>query len=93
MLRVNKITSSLDVVIGVILNLDNEIQWTTNRSWFSSYHGIQSPIQSIGCGVTQDSILGPLFFIIIMNDIMQCVRATFYCSVRRLEQLFESWKR
>ena len=51
----------------------NILRWfrsyLTNRSQFVSYDGRQSAIQSITCGVPQGSILGPLLFIIYMNDI------------------------
>ena len=43
--------------------------YLTNRSQFVSYDGRQSEIQSITCVVPQGSILGPLIFIIYMNDI------------------------
>ena len=51
----------------------NILRWfrsyLTNRSQFVSYDGGQSEIQSITCGVPHGSILGPLLFIIYMNDI------------------------
>ena len=51
----------------------NILRWfrsyLTNISQFVSYDGRQSEIQSITCGVPQGSILGPLLFIIYMNDI------------------------
>ena len=51
----------------------NILKWfdsyLTNRSQFIMYDNIQSETRSIKCGVPQCSILGPLLFIIYMNDI------------------------
>ena len=43
--------------------------YLANRSQFVSYDGIQSTTQTITCGVPRGSILGPLLFIIYVNDI------------------------
>ena len=52
---------------GNILNwFDN---YLTNISQFIMYDNIQSETRSIKCGVPHGSILGPLLFIIYMNDI------------------------
>ena len=43
--------------------------YLTDRSQYVIYDGVKSETRSIECGVPQGSILGPLHFIISMNDI------------------------
>ena len=43
--------------------------YLTNRTQFVVYDGIPSCTLPINCGVPQGSVLGPLLFIISMNDI------------------------
>ena len=50
-----------------------ELSWfescLSNRKQFVSYDGTESECQTITCGVPQESILGPLLIIILINDI------------------------
>ena len=54
-------------IIGTILKWFKS--YLTNRLQFVTFDGIQSEIKSVKCGVPQGSILGPLLFIIYMNDL------------------------
>ena len=44
--------------------------YLTDLSQFLMYNGAKSDLKSLKCGVPQRSVLGPLFFIAYMNDIL-----------------------
>ena len=52
---------------GIALKLMKS--YLTDRTQYVIYDGMQSTTLPISCGVPQGSILGPLLFIITMNDI------------------------
>ena len=43
--------------------------YLTDRSQYVIYDGVRSEIKVVECGVPHGSILGPILFIISMNDI------------------------
>ena len=44
--------------------------YLAHRSQFIMCNGAKSDLESVKCGVPQGSVLGPLFFIAYMNDIL-----------------------
>ena len=72
------------VKYGVIGNENNWFKsYLTNRSQYCSIDGQESEILGIECGIPQGSCLGPLLFIIYLNDFERCLeysRANMYAD-------------
>ena len=56
---------------------DSVLNWCmnylSNRSHCTFVNGVKSDLQHITCGVPQGSVLGPLFFLVYVNDIQGAV--------------------
>ena len=47
--------------------------YLSGRSQFLLANGVESTVQSITCGVPQGSVLGPILFLVYINDLHRCV--------------------
>jgi hypothetical protein len=71
-----------------------------NRKQFVVYNSCKSVEMSISCGVPQGSVLGPLLFLIYMNDLPDCLNnvnnilfaddTTLYQSARSIDDLYKT---
>ena len=54
-----------------------EISYFTDRSQFIMYNGTKSSVKLVRCGVPQGFVLGPLFFVAYMNDILNAFQLPY----------------
>ena len=61
--------------------LDWLSSYLTNRCQYEEYHGTKSSLLNITCGVPEGSVLGPVIFLVYINDIVNVSRVTvnFVC--------------
>ena len=83
-------TNDHDILLEKLRHYGNK---NTEHKWFSSYlgnrwqccrvNGITSKVENITCGVPQGSCLGPLLFILYINDFplaLKCSKVTMYAD-------------
>ena len=64
--------------IGFLKHTVNWFQsYLSNRSFLVNLGNISQPV-SVSCGVPQGSILGPLLFLIYVNDMSQAVKGDLF---------------
>ena len=47
--------------------------YLTNRRQYTVIYGVNSDLRTVSCGVLQCSVLGPLFFLLYINDLYRSV--------------------
>ena len=52
--------------------------YLSNRNQYVSINGYESGLAAINCGVPQGSVLGPLLFLLYINDLNQAIK---FCKV------------
>ena len=53
-------------------NLNRLMSFIRNRKYFVNINGLNSEIRTVNIGVPQGSTLGPLLFLLYVNDMVNC---------------------
>ena len=71
---------------------NEELMWFEdylfNRTQFVAFEGVETSVQPISCGVPQGSILDPLLFVLLINDIdihLKRCEIILYAHVKELK--------
>ena len=63
---------------GVIHSINSFKSYLSNRNKYVSINGYESVLAVINCGVPQGSVLGPLLFLLYINNLNQAIK---FCKV------------
>ena len=66
--------------------------YLSNRSQFVTYNGVKSNLDNVKCGVPQGTILGPLLFLLYINELSFAWKRTFPVLFADDSNLFLSGK-
>ena len=87
----NILVNKLETQFGIS---NNELKWfksyLTNREQVCAINGHLSSPQKIICGIPQGSILGPLLFLLYINDLLENLKETTPCLYADDTQIFAS---
>ena len=72
------------------VTLDWFASYLSNRKQFVSINNENSDYNTINCGVPQGSILGPVLFLLYINDIVECSKLLYFLLFADDTNLFYS---